>query len=96
VPVARVGSGVNHRHILGVPARIRYDNLKPTVVGVLRGRDREESERFIALRSHYGFDSFFCRPGMDGAHEKGGVEGEIGRFRRRHLVPTPRSRRWPS
>ena len=24
-----------------------------------------------------------------GAHEKGGVEGEIGRFRRRHLVPVP-------
>jgi hypothetical protein len=24
-----------------------------------------------------------------GAHEKGGVEGEVGRFRRRHLVPVP-------
>src|SRR5689334_24412799 len=28
--------------------------------------------------------------GADGAHEKGGVEGEIGRFRRRHFVPVPR------
>jgi transposase len=72
-----------------VPGRVRYDNLKPAVVRVLRGRDRAESERFIALRSHYGFDSFFCVPGKDGAHEKGGVEGEIGRFRRRHLVPVP-------
>jgi len=36
-----------------------------------------------------GFDSFFCTPGREGAHEKGGVEGEIGRFRRRHLVPVP-------
>ena len=72
-----------------VPGRIRYDNLGPAVVRVLRGRDRAESERFIALRSHYGFDSFFCTPGKDGAHEKGGVEGEIGRFRRRHLVPVP-------
>ena len=35
------------------------------------------------------FDSFFCRPGQEGAHEKGGVEGEIGRFRRRHLTPVP-------
>src|SRR5256886_16288574 len=51
------------------------------------GRDRAEPERFIALRSHYGFDSFFCVPGKEGAHEKGGVEGEIGRFRRRHPVP---------
>src|SRR5579863_9550600 len=72
-----------------VPGRVRYDNLKPAVVRVLRGRDRAESERFIALRSHYGFDSFFCIPGKAGAHEKGGVEGEIGRFRRRHLVPVP-------
>jgi hypothetical protein len=60
------------------------------VIRVLRGRDRAESERFIALRSHYGFDGFFCMPGREGAHEKGGVEGEIGRFRRRHLVPVPK------
>ena len=38
--------------------------------------------RFIALRSHYRFDSFYCIPDIDGAHEKGGVKGEIGRFRR--------------
>src|SRR5690348_4851075 len=72
-----------------VPGRIRYDNLGPAVIRVLKGRDRTEAERFIALRSHYGFDSFFCIPGKQGAHEKGGVEGEIGRFRRRHLVPVP-------
>src|SRR5262245_52883005 len=71
------------------PGRVRYDNLGPAVVRVLRGRDRAEAERFIALRSHYGFDSFFCIPGKAGSHEKGGVEGEIGRFRRRHLVPVP-------
>jgi transposase len=63
----------------GVPGRVRYDNLKPAVVRVLKGRDRQESERFIAMRSTYGFDSFFCIPGRQGAHEKGGVEGEIGR-----------------
>jgi transposase len=73
-------------HFSGVPARIRYDNLKPAVVRVLKGRDRAESERFIAMRSHYGFDSFFCAPGVEGAHEKGGVEGEVGRFRRRQRV----------
>jgi transposase len=74
----------------GSPGRVRYDNLKAAVVKVLRGRDRDESERFTALRSHYGFDSFFCLPGIGGAHEKGGVEGEVGRFRRRHLVPVPK------
>jgi transposase len=66
-------------HFGGVPARIRYDNLKAAVSKVLKGRDRIESDRFVALRSHYGFDSFFCQPGVKGAHEKGGVEGEVGR-----------------
>jgi hypothetical protein len=78
-------------HFGGVPAgRIRYDNLKPAVTRILLGRHRVENERFIALRSHYGFDSFFCQPGEEGAHEKGGVEGEVGRFRRAHLVPVPK------
>jgi transposase len=76
-------------HFGGVPRRIRYDNLKAAVERVLKGRDRVESDRFVALRSHYGFDSFFCQPGIRGSHEKGGVEGEVGRFRRRHLVPVP-------
>ena len=76
----------------GVPGRIRYDNAKALVARVLRGRDRVETERFIALRSHYGFDSFFCIPGEEGAHEKGGIEGEVGRSRRRHFVPMPKVR----
>lgn len=77
-------------HFGGVPiGQIRYDNLKPAVARVLMGRKRVESERFVVLRSHYGFDAFYCRPGKDGAHEKGGVEGDVGRFRRRHLVPVP-------
>lgn len=31
----------------------------------------------------------YCRPGIEGAHEKGGVEGQIGYFRRNHFVPVP-------
>lgn len=73
----------------GVFDLIRYDNLKSAVARVLRGRRRVESDRFVALRSHYRFESSFCLPGQQGAHEKGGVEQEIGRFRRRHLVPVP-------
>jgi hypothetical protein len=56
---------------------------------VLKGRRRVESDRFVGLRSHYRFESSFCLPGQQGAHEKGGIEGEVGRFRRRHLVPVP-------
>jgi len=73
----------------GVFDLIRYDNLKSAVARVLQGRRRVESDRFVALRSHYRFESSFCLSGVQGAHEKGGVEGEIGRFRRRHLVPVP-------
>jgi transposase len=70
-------------------AVIRYDNLRAAVKQVLRGRRRNEQERFVALRSHYLYESVFTRKGREGAHEKGGVEGEVGRFRRRHLVPVP-------
>lgn len=73
----------------GVFDLVRYDNLKAAVVRVMRGRRRVESDRFVALRSHYRFDSSFCLSGERGAHEKGGVEGDVGRFRRRHLVPVP-------
>jgi transposase len=83
------GHAVAFARLGGVPAVIRYDNLRSAVTKVLKGRDRQESDRFTALRSHYGFDAFFCEPGEGGAHEKGGVEGEVGRFRRRHLVPVP-------
>jgi transposase len=73
----------------GTFARIRFDNLTSAVKQVLRGRRRVETDRFIALRSHYLFESQFTTPGLEGAHEKGGVEGEVGRFRRNHLVPVP-------
>lgn len=74
----------------GVFRRLRYDNLKSAVKKVLRGQRREETERFIAFRSHWGFESEFCTPGE--GHEKGGVEGEGGYFRRNHLVPVPQVR----
>lgn len=73
----------------GVFATVRYDNLKSAVKQVLKGRRRVESDRFVALRSHYLFESQFTTPGIEGAHEKGGVEGEVGRLRRNHLVPVP-------
>jgi hypothetical protein len=76
----------------GVPWRhIRYDNLSPAVAKVLAGRSRAETARWSAFRSWYGFEAFYCEPGLGGAHEKGGVEGEIGRYRRRWMVPVPRA-----
>ena len=60
-----------HFEYFGGVAADRYDNLKPAVIRVLRGRDRVETERFTALRSHYGFDSFLP-PRVDGRSRCGG------------------------
>jgi transposase len=75
----------------GVPAgQVRYDNLTAAVWRVLlRGRARAENPRWTAFRSHYRLEAFYCLPGIEGAHEKGGVEGEVGYFRRNYLVPVP-------
>ncbi|MCX4853846.1 IS21 family transposase [Streptomyces canus] len=75
----------------GVPfGKIRYDNLKAAVASVLGfTRRRVETDRWTAFRSHYGVEPFYCTPGIEGAHEKGGVEGQIGWFRRNHFVPVP-------
>ncbi|MFH9009687.1 IS21 family transposase [Streptomyces afghaniensis] len=81
----------------GVPfGKFRYDNLKAAVASVLRfTRRRVETDRWTAFRSHYGIEPFYCTPGIEGAHEKGGVEGQVGWFRRNHFVPVPpRSTRW--
>lgn len=86
------GHAIAFERLGGMPGRIRYDNTKVAVSNVLMGRERRESDRWIMFRSHYGFDAFYCRPGVEGAHEKGGVEGEGGRFRRRHCVPVPQAR----
>ena len=71
----------------GVFRGLRYDNLKSAVKKILRGYQREETNRLIAFRSHWGFTTDFCNPGR--GNEKGGVEGEVGYFRRNHLVPVP-------
>ncbi|MGH9563712.1 MAG: IS21 family transposase [Terracidiphilus sp.] len=71
----------------GVFRKLRYDNLTLAVKKILRGRQRVETERVIAFRSHWGFLSEYCNPAS--GNEKGGVEGEVGRFRRNWLVPVP-------
>lgn len=83
-----------HQHAFhyfgGVFHRLRYDNLSAAIKRVLRGSRREETARFVAFRSHWRFAAEFCTPAE--AHEKGGVENEVGTFRRQHWVPVPRAR----
>jgi transposase len=78
----------------GVFKKLRYDNLTMAVKKILRGRQRVETERVIAFRSHWGFLSEYCNPAK--GNEKGGVEGELGRFRRNWLVPVPEAASLPA
>src|SRR3970282_1279928 len=46
----------------GVYEVMRFDNLTQAVARVLKGHRRQEQDRFIAFRSHYGFASSFTTP----------------------------------
>jgi transposase len=78
----------------GVPHRITYDNLGSAVTKILQGRTRQEHEQFVAFRGHYLFESHFCLPGREGAHEKPLVEALVGYARRNFLVPVPQVDSW--
>jgi transposase len=74
----------------GVFATLRFDNLTSAVKKVLKGRKRVESDRFVALRSHYLFVSQFTTPGIEGANKRAvlhtappGVDGLRSRFESR-------------
>jgi transposase len=71
----------------GVFRTLRYDNMASVVRKILHGRQRIETERIIAFRSHWGYRSEYCNPAK--GNEKGGVEGELGWYRRNCLVPVP-------
>lgn len=76
------------RFFAGVPRRITYDNLKTAVFRILEGHHREEQQAFKGFRSYYLFESHYCTPGQ--AHEKGGVENDVGYVQRNFLAPMPR------
>jgi transposase len=71
----------------GVPRRITYDNLKTAVYRVLEGKKRQEQQAFKAFRSYYLCESHYCTPAQ--AHEKGGVENDIGYAQRNFFSPIP-------
>ena len=62
----------------GVPHRIIYDNLSAAVRKTI-GSERQLTERFMALCSHYLFEPCFARPGE--GHDKGGVASAFGEAR---------------
>jgi len=76
----------------GIPTRhTRYGSLTSAATKVVFGRLRQENAGWVLFRSHYGFDAFYCEPGIEGAHEKGEGERAVGRFRRKRLSPMPKT-----
>jgi len=73
------------RFIGGVPHQITYDNLTTAVYKVLEGHNRQEQEAFKTFRSYYLFASNYCNVAQ--AHEKGGVESDVGFAQRNFLTP---------
>jgi len=70
----------------GVPTRTSYDNSRIAVKKVV-GKERELTNGFLALESHFLFTHHFCRVAR--GNEKGHVENLVGYGRRNFLVPVP-------
>ena len=62
---------------------LRYDNMGSLVKKILRGRQRIETDRVIAFRSHWGYQSEHC-----GRPAKGNDEGRCGRRARAGIDAT--------
>lgn len=75
------------KHIMGVPKRIKADNMTTAVAKVLEGGKRELTEGFIRFKLHYRFETDFCNPAS--GNEKGNVENKVGYGRRNYFVPIP-------
>ena len=71
----------------GVPHRISYDNSKVLVAKIIGPHERQLTDGFLKLQSHYLFREHFCRVGRP--NEKGVVEGLIKFTRLNFLVPVP-------
>jgi len=86
------GQGAAYAFFGGVPPKALYDNTSLAVKAVLKGKGRDLTDGFLALRSHYLFTSHFCNVGRP--NEKGVVERLVGFIRKNFLVPIPRVASW--
>ena len=86
------GHNAAYTFFAGVPPTSLYDNMSTAVKAIFKGRSRDLTDGFLALRSHYLFTSCFCNVGRP--NEKGLVERLVGYVRRNFLVPIPRFASW--
>jgi transposase len=71
----------------GVPQRISYDNSKVLVSKIIGPHDRNLTDGFLKLQSHYLFREHFCR--VRRPNEKGVAEGVVKFTRLNFFVPVP-------
>jgi transposase len=76
----------------GVPRTILYDNTRIAVKEIAGDGQRQATEAFSGLQSHYLFAAKFGRPGK--GNDKGNVEGLVGYARRNFMVPVPCVASW--
>ncbi len=72
----------------GIPGRGIYDNMSTAVTNILRGKEREYSQRFAQMCSHYLVKPVACTPGA--GWEKGQVEKQVRDVRQWLFIPKPK------
>src|SRR3984885_14366364 len=79
----------NHafRVLGGGPRRGIYDNMRPAVDKVGRGKERQVNARFSAMVSHFLFEAEFCNPAS--GWEKGQIEKNVQDARHWLWQPMP-------
>ena len=75
-------------HVGGVPTEIWFDNTSTIVTKIIKGGERNKTDRFVRFEAHYRFKSVFMNP--ESGWEKGCVENKVGYLRRNRCVPVPR------
>jgi len=71
-----------------IPREVWWDNPKPVVSAIFKGRERKPNERYAALASHYAFEPLFCMPAS--GNEKPYAENRVFDLQRRWATPVPR------
>lgn len=76
------------RYFNGTCKRGIYDNMSTAVTTILRGKEREYSQRFAQMCSHYLVKPVACTPGA--GWEKGQVEKQVRDVRNWLFIPRPK------
>lgn len=75
-----------------VPKELWWDNPKTIATAILKGRQRELNDNYVALASHYNFEPLCCLPAR--GNEKPHVENRVKLLQRWWATPVPQIADW--